>query len=88
MDTELDTYKGGRGNKATFKGLVKLDTLEDAKESYAKIIKAYLKGNISENMGRAASYLLTGYLGYFKVLKDIQIEDRIEAIEQALEAKK
>ena len=79
----LETYKGGRGNTATFTGL-KLDTLENCRESYARVIHAYAQGEISENMARTLSYLFTGLLTYWKLEKDIEIEKRIEAIEATL----
>jgi len=82
----MDTYKGGRGNKATFNGTLRLNNLENTRKSYARIIKCYAKGDMSENMGRALSYMLTGYLSYFKLIKDLQIEDRIEKLENTLES--
>ena len=79
----MDTYTGGRGNKATFTGL-KLDTLEECRESYTRVLHAYAAGEISENMARALSYLFTGLLNYWKLEKDIEIEKRIAAIEETL----
>ena len=79
----MDTYKGGRGHKATFTGL-KLDTLEECRESYTRVLHAYAAGEISENMARALSYLFTGLLNYWKLEKDIEIEKRIDAIEATI----
>ena len=79
----MDTYAGGRGHKATFTGL-KLDTLEECRESYTRVLHAYSQGEISENMARTLAYLFAGLLNFWKLEKDIEIEKRIEAIEATL----
>lgn len=85
-DTDLQTYHGGRGKKATFEAL-DLDTLEDSRKSFARVIKAYGAGEISENMGRALTYMLSNYLNYWKLEKDLEIEERLDRIEEKIEGK-
>ena len=83
----MNTCKGGRGNKATFTGF-DLDTVEGSRETLARIITCYATGEISENQGRALTYMMANYLSYWKHEADMRIEERIEAIENALEARK
>ena len=80
----LETFKGGRGNKATFTE-IDLSTLPRSRETYARIIEAYAAGEVSENQARALSYLLTGFLAYWKLEIDVQFEARLEEIERRLE---
>jgi len=83
-DVELQNYKGGRGQKATFDSF-KLDTLENTRKTFAKIIEEYGTGGISENMGRALTYMLAQYLNYWKLEKELDIEERLEAVEELYE---
>ena len=86
MSDELQPYHGGRGKKSTFTKL-NLDSLSDTRISYADIIKAYASGEISENMGRALTYMLSQYLNYWRLEKDLEIEKRIQEIEKMLQEK-
>lgn len=63
---------------------LKLSTLEETRESYERIIQAFAESMISENNLRALVYALSGYLNYWRLQKDMEIEKRIEAIEEAL----
>ena len=83
MSEALTTFPGGRGKKATFTGL-NLDTLDDTRQSFARVIREYSTGDISENMARTLGYLLSNYLAYWKHADDLRIEARIQAIEGAI----
>ena len=86
METITTTYPGGRGCKATFTDL-NLDTVEDTRASYAALIKAYAAGETSENQARALAYLFAGYLQYWRTVKDLDIEQRLDAIEESLKGR-
>ncbi len=63
---------------------LQFDTLENTRKSYARILEAYARSEISERNLRAFTYALSGYLSYWKLEKDIDIERRIEEIEAQL----
>ena len=79
----METYKGGRGKKPTFSDF-RLDTLDETRETFASIIKAYGSGEISESMGRALTYMLSNYLNYWKLIEDVEIAKKLEEIEARL----
>ena len=81
-DTPLTTFKGGRGQKPTFSTL-NLDTFDDTRATFARIIKAYGEGKISEGMGRSLTYMLASYLNYWKHADDLRIDKRLEELEEA-----
>ena len=64
---------------------LRLNTLQNAKQSYNRIIQAYLRDEIPTDKARCLGYLLTGVLQYWKLEADLQIEQRLAAIEAALE---
>lgn len=84
MGGKITTFAGG-AEKSTPPTL-HLDTLEHCRESMARVIDEYAAGRVSENQARALCYMLSQLLAYWKVEMDYQIEQRIAAIEQALEA--
>ena len=85
MSEIIKTFQGG--SKATLPE-IDLSTPDATRETFACVITEYAEGRISENQARTLSYLLSNYLPYWKFLKDIEIEERLEAIEQALEARR
>lgn len=80
---EFFTFDGGRGIKGQLEDM-KLDTIEDARESYASLMKSYQMGEVSENQARAMAYLFSGYLQYLKTEKDLSIEKRLAQLEEAI----
>jgi hypothetical protein len=80
---ELKTCKGG-GHKIATLNTLNLETLEDSRESFAFIINKYAAGEISEKQGRAFTYMLANYLKYWQVIKDVQIEERLDLIEERI----
>ena len=81
--SEIKPFPGGRGKTPTFHAL-ELDTLQDSRRSYARLIEAYATGQTSESQTRTIAYLLGGYLQYLKMEADLRIEERLTAIEDEL----
>ena len=67
---------------------VRLNTLANTKKSYCRLLREYLRGEIDTEHARAAAYLMNGLLQYWRLESDLRIEERLEKIEQALEAGK
>lgn len=63
---------------------IRLNTLENTRKSYARILRAYNKDELSENKFRNLCYGLSGYLSYFKLIKDLDIEKDIKEIKETL----
>jgi len=61
-----------------------LNTLENARKSYARLIRGYMAGKIPEPIFKAVCYGLSGFLGYWREEKSIELERRIEMIEQSI----
>mgnify|MGYP007123703269 CR=1 FL=1 len=64
---------------------LRLNTLENSRKSFARIIRLYARGELDRVLFRDLTYGFTGYLAYWKLEKDIEIESRLDAIEQAIE---
>ena len=64
---------------------VDIASLDNAKAYYATLINDYRAGRIPRDQARTLGYLMAGYLGYFKVEIEQDMERRIEAIEKLLE---
>ena len=64
---------------------LRLNTLENAKRSYNRIIQAYLRDELPTEKARTLGYLLTGALQYWRLEADLRVEERLTAIEEALE---
>lgn len=61
---------------------LQLTTFEGTRDFYASIIEAFNNAEISENNLRAFVYALKGYLDYWKLTKDLELEKRLEALEE------
>ena len=64
---------------------LRLNTLENSRKSFARIIRMYSRGEIGRILFRDLAYGFTGFLSYWRLEKDTEIEARLEAIEAALE---
>ena len=64
---------------------LRLNTLQNTKRSYCRLLRAFIADDIDAAKARTAAYLLNGILQYWRLESDLQIEERIERIEQALE---
>ena len=67
---------------------LRLNTLENSRKSYARILRAYLRDEIPTEKARALGYLMTGFLQYWRLEADLRIEERLQAIEDQLNAQK
>lgn len=63
---------------------LRLGNLRSARSTFARIIRGYGRGEIAEDVYRSAIYGLSGLLAYLKTDQEIELERRLEAIEQAL----
>ena len=79
----LTTYPGGRGKTSTFTGL-QLDTLENSRKTFARVIEGYATGEVSESQSRTLAYLLGGLLSYWKVELDLRVQEDIDEIKAQL----
>ncbi len=75
------------GKTPILKNINKLNTLEGTREFYQEVIELFATAGISENNLRALCYALSGYLQYWRLIKDVEIEERIDAIEERLNEK-
>ena len=66
----------------------RLATLEGAKDFYAEVIELHAQGVITSVSMKNLLYAMNGYLAYLKTEKELDIEKRLELIEQALESEK
>ena len=65
--------------------ILHLNSLESGRKTVARFVRWYHKGEISENHFRTVIYGMSCLLSYFKAELALDIETRIEAIEEVLE---
>lgn len=68
--------------------MVKLGSLRsynEAKNQLSRLIKAYHLGKLDSSTFRSLVYGFSALLQYFKLEKDLEIEERLDKIEKALE---
>jgi hypothetical protein len=63
---------------------LRLNTLENSRLSYNRIARAYLSGEIQTEQARTLGYLMNGILQFWRLEKDLEVERRLEQIEQQL----
>jgi len=61
---------------------LRLNTLENSRRSFARIIRMYLSDELGRVRFRDLVFALGGYLGYWKVEMETDIEDRLTALEE------
>jgi len=64
-----------------------LRTYSEAKRQLARLIRSFHQGDMDQADFRALVYGLSTLLQYFKYEKDVELEERIEKLEQAIEVK-
>ena len=64
---------------------LRLNSLENTRKSYARILRMYARGELLPAFFRNLVYGMTGFLSYWKLEADLEIEKRLEAIERRLE---
>ena len=79
-DTKLIELQTDKGNTPLVKA-VKVRTIKDAKRLMSKLITGFQQGIIAGRDAKDMAYLLTVFL---QIVKDFEIEKRIESIEQTL----
>ena len=65
---------------------LRLNTLENCRNSYARILREYMTDQLDDQKARTAAYLLNGMLQYWRLEADLRIEQRISAIEERINA--
>ena len=63
---------------------LRLNTLENSRQSLGRIIRMYSRGELDAVPYRNLCYGFSHYLSYWKVELDARIEERLDAIEDAL----
>ena len=63
---------------------LRLNTLENSRLTYNRIARAYLAGEIDTEKARTLGYLMNGILQFWKLEKEIDIEQRLRAVEDSL----
>jgi len=61
---------------------LRLNTLENTRASFGRVLREYAAGRIEDQYARTLGYLFAQYLSYWKLEKDIKIEERIDALEE------
>ena len=68
-----------------FSGRIHLNTLENSRKTYARLLRKYAAGELDRTVFRDLCYGLTGYLAYFRTeieLKELrELEERIRELE-------
>ena len=58
----------------------RLNTLENSRKTYTRLIRAVGRDEIALDKGRALGYLFVGYLGYWKEEQNIEAMRLLEEI--------
>ncbi len=75
-----------RGQVSGYLENLQLETLDDAIDTYRRIIRGFADGHaVSDGDARTLGYLLKGFLEFLKHKDDLRIEERIEALEERLQ---
>ncbi len=64
-----------------------LRTHSEARRQLSRLIRSFHQGEVEQGDFRALVYGLSALLQYFKHEKELELEERIEKLEQAIEAK-
>ena len=79
----LDTEK--EENKKTLPPLrMVLNSLSNVRKTYSRIIRRYKDGEITTEEAKTLTYMFSTLCQLFKTEKELNINERIEAIEKAL----
>lgn len=69
------------------KRLGKIETISDARKELTRFIRSFHNNTTTEQEMRTIVYSFSALLAFMKAEKEIEIESRIEAIEQELKLK-
>lgn len=67
---------------------LRLNTHQNARKSMARLIRLYDKDEISDTKFRNLCYALSRLLEYFRFEKDLEVEERLDKLEQYVEKAK
>lgn len=87
MKIDLSNTAQGGGSKIEEVD-IDVSTLKSSRETYGRLVEAYALGAVSEKKVKTLSYLMNGLLAYWRQEADLRIEERLEAIEEALNAQR
>jgi hypothetical protein len=59
---------------------LRLNTLQNSRKSYARVIREYAQGKIEEKYARTLAYLLTGFLSYWKEEREGRVEAKLDEL--------
>ena len=70
---------------------LRLNTLENSRKSYNRVVQAYLRGEIPTEQARTLAYLMVGQLQFWRLefdikkwKKELEIEERLQRVEEQL----
>ena len=63
---------------------LRLNSLENTRKSFCRILREYEAGRLEDGKARTLGYLLNGILQYWRLERDIRIEEEIETIKEEL----
>lgn len=63
----------------------RLNSVTNARKTYARLVRAYLDGRMDDRSARTVAFMLNGLIASFRLEKDIAIEQRLEDLERQLE---
>ena len=66
-------------------GSCRLNSVTNARKTYARLVRAYLDGRMDDRSARTVAFMLNGLIASFRLEKDIAIEQRLEDLERQLE---
>ena len=66
---------------------LRLNSVINVRKSLAKVVRLYARGQLAEARFRSLCYGLSHLLAAFRLEKNIEIEERLKAIEAVLEEK-
>ena len=64
---------------------LRLNTLPNVIRTYNRVIRLYMADELETSKARTLGYLLAGRVNAERVQKELQIEERLQAIEERLD---
>lgn len=61
---------------------LRLNSLENSRKSFARIIREYMRGDLDRVTFRDLVFAMSGFLGYWRTEKELDIEERLLALEE------
>ena len=86
MDEQITRRTGDYGEPAPFS--LRLRSIKSARQTLARILRERGKGNIDRETFRDLIYGMSHLLAFMKTEKELDIEERLQVIEDRLEAQR